>query len=616
MGILDLFKKKEAKGAAPEEKAPSVEANPTAQTQVVQPNPSPAPIETPQAPVQVAPTEPIAPQVQPQVAGQAPVVNQPLVTPTVDQNEQIQPQVTNTESPISTGINSNNMLENNPFVETNPVQTQPVAPPPQTEPNFDNIFNATPADLIQTPSIQPAEVNTDMVAPTPVEHQSIQPQVINESGTIAPVIDPTLEVSENNSLDNEKQNAEDIVPAVEDTAALIDNPKPIVEQQIALNVNPEEVFEGGPNKEDEITNIVSDTVKQEENEVASETNITSENPKPNIEAPTVEENPVEQPIDQNQAIAPIENTDVNAPIEPTELVPASSEVSAPEQQEATENIPNQDVVNNDQSSENAINPNTDIAPQSENIDIQSIKIETPQEPIQPESTQEQPAIAPEVITIEATPEEKEEVAPEQPNEQAIQPNIIEPENQEQEMPQTEIIQPDQTPIESNDSVNQNPDVNSNTVIEPQASAPIENNEETTIAPIDNTVVSEPSINIEAPIVPENTENISPTEENTPNNEVATEQTQEEVKESTPVESTEPKVEQTSENNQPETSIEATTTEIPQESTPASTNEVSEKQENPVPASNPVHHKTRFCDNCGTMITDDATSCPNCGEPLN
>jgi rubrerythrin len=29
----------------------------------------------------------------------------------------------------------------------------------------------------------------------------------------------------------------------------------------------------------------------------------------------------------------------------------------------------------------------------------------------------------------------------------------------------------------------------------------------------------------------------------------------------------------------------------------------------------IKNKARFCENCGTMITDDMTICPTCGEPI-
>ena len=48
-----------------------------------------------------------------------------------------------------------------------------------------------------------------------------------------------------------------------DTAAVVDTPTPQVEQQVALGVNAEEIFEGGNNITDEITRLVTEVVQQE-----------------------------------------------------------------------------------------------------------------------------------------------------------------------------------------------------------------------------------------------------------------------------------------------------------------------------------------------------------------
>ncbi len=277
MGILDMFKKKENKETAtnntPVPPQQNVEVTPVAPPQPPVVNQesqgnlgSPVPA--------IAPDVPAVPEVQPITNGQNP---QPVMTPELNVVTSVNtpapmtpmmPQEPATSN-IQVGISTTNMLENNPFMEsqTAPAFNQvPQAPVEAQVPNFDNIFNATPADLIQQPAPTPID-NSNMVAPTPVVHEPFPAQTINESGTIAPVIDPSLKTEESSSIDFERQNATDIIPAVEDTAALIDNPKPIVEQQIALNVNPEEIFVGGSTKDDEITNIVGNTIMEEEQEM-------------------------------------------------------------------------------------------------------------------------------------------------------------------------------------------------------------------------------------------------------------------------------------------------------------------------------------------------------------
>ena len=52
------------------------------------------------------------------------------------------------------------------------------------------------------------------------------------------------------------QEKSEEIPLQAETGATVEEPQPIVEQQIALDVNIDEVFEGGT-KEDEITKIVA-----------------------------------------------------------------------------------------------------------------------------------------------------------------------------------------------------------------------------------------------------------------------------------------------------------------------------------------------------------------------
>ena len=84
-----------------------------------------------------------------------------------------------------------------------------------------------------------------------------QPIVTEEQPVVSP--DTNIVVTQNDGLmENdpfqEKTTSSDIsVPNQADTGAAIEEPNPIVEQQIALDVNVEEVFEGGTTKEDEIT---------------------------------------------------------------------------------------------------------------------------------------------------------------------------------------------------------------------------------------------------------------------------------------------------------------------------------------------------------------------------
>ena len=412
MGILDMFKKKENKETAtnntPAPIQQNVEVTPVVPTQPPVVNQesqgnlgSPVPA--------IAPDVPAVPEVQPITNGQNPLpamtpelnvvtsVNTPApMTPMVPQ----EPATSN----IQVGISTTNMLENNPFMEsqTAPAFNQvPQAPVEAQVPNFDNIFNATPADLIQQPAQTPVD-NSNMVAPTPVVHEPFPAQTINESGTIAPVIDPSLKPEESSSIDFERQNATDIIPAVEDTAALIDNPKPIVEQQIALNVNPEEIFVGGSTKDDEITNIVGNTIMEEEQEMPTMTpKQFTENIVPSSAEPiTINATPVQPTTINPEPVIPIMN---NMNVESNPLVEASPIVT-PVIQPTSEMVPDLPAFAN-------VTPATPVAQPIPEMPILNQNIPEPVNPVAPvvpnvaqetpvaESVSATPAVAPVVPEV-------------------------------------------------------------------------------------------------------------------------------------------------------------------------------------------------------------------------
>ncbi|MBR6133761.1 MAG: hypothetical protein IKQ29_03475 [Bacilli bacterium] len=102
------------------------------------------------------------------------------------------------------------------------------------------------------------------------------------------------------------------------TAAQIETPQPIVEQQIAYNINPQEMFEGGETKEDVIANTVLNSVTGNNNVLEPAAPIAAEQPVVNsipaeivepIQAPqpapqTLEQPAVEQPVPQIQEVQP------------------------------------------------------------------------------------------------------------------------------------------------------------------------------------------------------------------------------------------------------------------------------------------------------------------------
>ena len=311
MGILDMFKKKDQEQpqvqqqVTPEMAAVNQTVEPA--TTVVQPQPATSPQE-----VSVQPIAPIQPADQ--------VINPIPVQPVNAAPAPIAPQAAPIQPDPAVGVNSSNMLQSNPFMEV-PSVNETINQVPVVEniqPTVDNIFNAAPANLNVAPSMAPVSEpqpvapeqiqpvtptpvpQADFVTPLPNPVEPIAPTVQEitpvPDAPIAPVIDPNLNmeqpvnpvvneqvtnpVVEQNitpenfnpmadtmtQLNDEKNNAQDIVPVVEDTAALIDNPQPIATPNNSLNVDLNAVFEGGENltKEDTITNIVTEAVAEEE----------------------------------------------------------------------------------------------------------------------------------------------------------------------------------------------------------------------------------------------------------------------------------------------------------------------------------------------------------------
>jgi hypothetical protein len=113
---------------------------------------------------------------------------------------------------------------------------------------------------------------------------------------------------------------------VNSTAAQIETPQPIVEQQIAYNIDPQEMFEGGETKEDVIANTVLNSVTGNSNVLEPAAPIAAEQPvvnsipanivepTQNIEQPTIE---VSAPAPAAQPIQEVQPAPAESPIELT-----------------------------------------------------------------------------------------------------------------------------------------------------------------------------------------------------------------------------------------------------------------------------------------------------------
>ena len=97
---------------------------------------------------------------------------------------------------------------------------------------------------------QPQMMNAGVVDPNVTMGE--QPQVSADQNVVAT---QNVGLMENDPF---QERTSEPAPAIEvATGASIEEPQPIVEQQIAYNVNVDEVFEGGETKADEITTITT-----------------------------------------------------------------------------------------------------------------------------------------------------------------------------------------------------------------------------------------------------------------------------------------------------------------------------------------------------------------------
>lgn len=234
-------------------------------------------------------------------------------------------------------------------------------------------------------AIAPATENASPQSPT-VPGVGI-PNIPADTFSQAPVtpvasVEPTL--ADNGSV----ASTNEIVPenplqSVTETAATIEAPNPILEQQIALDVNPEEVFEGGPTTMyDEITNIVNSEVNSAEpTPIQTESvPVQAEPTSTPVETISLTNGPVNGLPDQT-----FESTN-NTIIEETQ--PSNTQTSEPEKE-----VP---VVPIEQSTE----PVVDIAPSDAVIPPEIINATTIQEPVEVQPVESVPSVE---IPIEETP---------------------------------------------------------------------------------------------------------------------------------------------------------------------------------------------------------------------
>ena len=466
------------------------------------------------------------------------------------------------QQPITqeTGLNAiapeTGMLADNPFVEApsvDLVEDKIVAP---TAPNFDNIFNAQPSDLIATP-------------------------------------EPTLDTN-------------NVVPNLYDTGARIDTPNPIVEQQIALDVHPDEVFEGGNTKEDEITRIVANSVNQ--------------NAQPqDFASPSVNVNPIE-------AVAQPE------PIQPAPVAEPTPQVVEP-------------------------------TPQPQDFASPSINVNTVEPVVQPEPIQPAPVAEPTPQVVELTPQSQDFVSPSvnvNPIEPVVQPATVQPTEVAEQVPQVVELSPEPQIVEATQKPQEfvSPSINANPIestVQPEVIPPTEVAQPTALSEstIEETIPNIP-FGVTAPSNPEpiNAENqniakdtftstpelISPSINVNPIEPAA----QPEIIQPAGVAQPVPQIVDLTPQPQTHESLNINTNDVVEPTIPDSIN-----SDQPMPADNveesltqqdnlqnlnestqgtenaiqqeqilrDENTKTKFCDYCGTMVNQYTAICPNCGEAI-
>lgn len=433
-------------------------------------------------------------------------------------------------------------LPENQFVDNStPVVEQPAVENTQPQPNvpsFDNIFNATPADLI----------------PTQVE--TYTPEQISET--------------------------------VLATGAQVEESKPIVEQQIALDVNIEDVVEGGTTKEDEITRIVSETVanrdkneKQNDAIIPDIEDVTSKvEPAPVVEAPTpVVEVPtpvVEAPTPVVEMPTPV--VEENAPS--TIVLPAVEEpveIELPSNPFEEKNEQTEITVENNEINQDIVEVPTPI------VEVPVVEESTPVVEV-PAPVVEEPAPVVEVpVQITQEPTQVEE----------IPTPIVEEPQTNLEATSTETTEITPTQISSIENENPEPQIVLENNIEKNDDENNLSNDVQNFENKDNAVEqSEEEVTITTEEVEENYEPVI---------------VQEEPAELAPANINDPIVEKKIVDNSPI---------LPQEEQNSiSEEQLVERKEEPRSYIEEKKKITRFCDECGTMVTDDGVVCPECGMPI-
>lgn len=384
-----------------------------------------------------------------------------------------------TEAPVegSQTIMTEVSVDNNPFVEEiTPVEESQVAPQPEG-PSFDNIFNATPGDLIMPESAPVVEVQ-------PQQDLQIE-NVNNEVG---------------------QSNGEFQVPIIEINESELVN-QPIIES----DGNPSEVssFTEEQTKEDEITQIVSESVAASElaeSEVAEsasevEGNIMIDKAEENVIPQTIEEIQVAPEVIASEE-TPIVEQNIEQPIQAVENIMEPAEAITENTIEQVEQAPSSASVEMPVSEE--IQPETIEEPES--LEEAEPIIELTSEPVESNQNYQ------EEVPLNEEPIENLEETITEVSEEPIDFNVAESFNQ---VPIIENSFPEDNTEQSNESEN----IDTTFVEQVENIVPIEEQNEEIVELSSEQATNDNSLEIEVPseeiIAPpiemENAENVVLTE---------------------------------------------------------------------------------------------------------
>lgn len=387
-------------------------------------------------------------------------------------------QIENSQAVVAENVNQSAVAEvsvdNNPFVEEVTPVEETSSNPTENVPSFDNIFNATPGDLVMPVEVPESETQTAQTSPAPVlqvpefeedTKEDAITQLVSETvnSSVAQVVEAQPSTGQATMTEQVADNSvaiENPVPQPESPAPVVEEPvpsegvsveeAPVVENSIEQPVQTEEQIVISPVEDsiplldtpdlEPLPEIIDnfESLENENIEMPSEVQTVEPVTEPTVE-PTLPE--VEAPV--------VENSEV------VELTPNVSEnVEIPEQVTAPD-LPTVEVVENQVQQEpvaveeNTVIPAsepviTEVVPTSEEVVLPIQEEPVPVPPVEniPPIQEEAPVVENVELPAESVPENVE-LPVESTEENVVLPDSEQPEVQPEEEPVT---------IENNENV--------------------------------------------------------------------------------------------------------------------------------------------------------------------